>query len=97
MHDGLSAQRTNSVSEINSKRTKIEILAEILEVCRKPAVKTKVMYKTNLSYTIMQKSVRQLLKLELLEFDEMAKKYQASEKGLEFLKRYSAVVELLTL
>jgi len=58
------------VPETNSKRTQIELLAEILEVYRKPAVKTKAMCKTNLSYPIMQKSIKQLLKLELLEFDE---------------------------
>ncbi len=79
----------------NSKRTQLEVLADILELCRKPAAKTRIMYKTNLSYQVMQKSVNQLLKLDLLKFDSDAKKFQASPKGLEFLERYSALVALL--
>ena len=44
---------------------------------------------------LLRKSLKQLLNLELLKFDTDSKAYHASEKGLEFLKRYSALVELL--
>ncbi len=83
------------MSDSSSKRTQLEVLADILELCRKPTAKTKIMYKTNLSYQVMQKSVNQLLKLKLLIFDPKAKKFQASPKGLEFLQRYSALIALL--
>ncbi len=83
------------MSDSKAKRTNLEMIAEILVLCRKPAAKTKIMYKTNMSYTAIQKFLRQLQKFGLLSLDADAKKYTATEKGLEFVKKYVEIQDLL--
>ena len=70
-------------------------MAEILELCMEPALKTQIMYKMNLSYTGMQKFITLLQKLELLKFGEDDKKYVTTEKGLGFIGKYEKLQELL--
>ena len=83
------------MSNYNTKRNQVEILAEILELCREPTAKTHIMYKTNTSYPTMQKFLMQLQKLELLGLVDDAPKYMTTEKGREFIGRYSALQDLL--
>jgi predicted transcriptional regulator len=78
-----------------TKRDHVEIIAEILELCTKPTVKTQIIYKLNLSYDKAQKCINQLLKLELLKLEEDHKKYVTTEKGLEFIGKYEKLQELL--
>ena len=88
-------RRLNSLSDTKTKRTPVEILAEILEICRKQTAKTQIMYKTNISFSGMQKSLKHLQKLGLLRLDDDAKKYLTTEKGFEFIRRYAALQDLL--
>ena len=88
-------RNSDSVPDLKAKRTQVDILAEILELCRKPTAKTRIMYKTNMSHPGAQKFIKQLQKLELLRFDGHAAKYVTTEKGLEFIKRYAALRGLL--
>ena len=83
------------MSESKNRRTNIEMIAEILMLCRKPTAKTQIMYKTNMSYAAIQKFLKQLQKFGLLSFDDGAEKYNATEKGLEFVRRYLAIQDLL--
>jgi predicted transcriptional regulator len=71
--------------ERNSKRGKLQIFAEILELCRKPQVKTRVMYKANLSYKSLQDCLMQLQKKKLFEVHHSKEKYVISEKRLKLL------------
>jgi predicted transcriptional regulator len=75
----------------------VEIIAEILELCRKPTAKTQIMYKTNMPYSGVQKFIKRLEKLELLKLGEDDKKYVATEKGLEFIGKYDELEQLLKL
>ena len=88
-------RNSDSVPDLKAKRTQVGILAEILELCRKPTAKTRIMYKTNMSHPGVQKFIKQLQKLELLRLEGHAAKYVTTEKGLEFIKRYAALRDLL--
>ena len=83
------------MSEFKTKRTNIEMIAEILSLCRKPTAKTRIMYKTNMSYAAIQKFLTQLQKFGLLRLEDEAKKYVTTEKGHDFIKKYAAIQELL--
>ncbi len=83
------------MSENGAKRTQTDLLVEILEFCRIPARKTRIMYQANMSYTQLLASVERLQNCGLLRFDADTKNYSTTEKGLEFLQRYAAVLELL--
>jgi predicted transcriptional regulator len=76
-------------------RGHLQIFVEILDFCEKPQVKTRVMYRTNISYTMLQKCLLQLLGCELLEVHHSAERYATTEKGREFLSKWKELQELL--
>jgi predicted transcriptional regulator len=82
-------------SDIKAKRSQFKMLAEVLELCRKPTTKTQIMHKTNMSYSGMQKFLRHLLKFELLRPSDDSTKYITTEKGLEFIRRYAGLQDQL--
>jgi predicted transcriptional regulator len=78
-----------------TNRSRTQIMAEILNLCREPQTKTRVMYKTNLS-TMMLKEYLSFLQLSgLLEIHHSRSKYAATEKGLKFLEKWRELAELL--
>lgn len=81
----------------NTKRTPIEIFAEILDLCKQPTARTHVMYKTNMSYSNMLNSLEHLQKLQMLKFDKNSKKYETTEKGHEYVKKYYELERILRL
>ena len=76
-------------------RGHLQIFVEILAFCEKPQVKTRVMYQTNISYTMLQKCLPQLLGCELLEVHHSAERYATTKKGHEFLSKWKELQELL--
>jgi predicted transcriptional regulator len=64
-------------------------MAEILNLCRKPQTKTRIMYTTNLSYRTLQSYLSQLKSLALLDIHHSETKYYTTVKGLEFLEKWS--------
>ena len=83
------------MSDFKTKRTPVEMLAEILELCQKPTAKTQIMRRTNLSYTALQRFMTDLQKHGLLMLGDGTKKYVTTEKGLEFIRRYRELQDLL--
>lgn len=84
------------MSNFGSERSRMEILAEILEICRKPTAKARIVHKTSMSEADLHMLIRQLLKPKLLlEFGNHVKKFVTTEKGLEFIEKQNALVELL--
>jgi len=78
-------------------RGRLQIFAEILNFCQEPQVKTRVMYKTNISYKGLQKYLHQLLGFELLKVHHSVERYATTEKGHEFLNKWKALHKLLLL
>ncbi len=77
-----------------AKRNRLEIMAEILSLCKQPQTKTKVMYGTNLSYKMLQKYLSQLQSRGLLEVHHSLTKYMTTQKGLDFLEKWRELEEL---
>jgi predicted transcriptional regulator len=77
------------------KRDRTEIFAQILKLCAKPTVKTRIMYQTNLSYNTLLTILKQLRNFGLLTLDKRTRKYETTCKGLEYITRWTAVQELL--
>jgi predicted transcriptional regulator len=76
-------------------RNSLEIMAEILSLCRQPQTKTKVMYGTNLSWKMLQQYLSQLTSRGHLEVHHSSIKYVTTRKGLDFLEKWSELKELL--
>ena len=77
------------------KRDRIEIMAEILDLCSDPRTKTHVMYGTNLSWKMLQHYLSELQTLELLELQSGSTKYIVTSRGREFLKKWKELQQLL--
>jgi len=71
-----------------SYRNRLDIIADILQVVRKEAGKTRIMYQANLSYKLLTKYLNDITKASLIRFVEDRNCYVLTSKGEQFLERY---------
>jgi len=78
------------VNPKRKKRTKEEIIANILKVAKQysPATKTRIMRRCYMSYELLEKYLHQIIKCALLFYDHRSKAYHLTTKGGQFLERY---------
>ena len=81
---------------MNKKRTRLEVMHDILEVVkgRNGKIKpTHILYKSNLSYQMMEEYLKELMgKGFLLEIkNKESRTYALTDKGFQFLQQYSMV------
>ena len=89
MQEYLNAQHQN-------RRSRMETLFDILTIIAAGAEKpTHIMYKANLSWTIMQQNMRLLESQGLVvpSDDEGRRVYHLSEKGFALLKQFQTIRE----
>lgn len=86
----------------SGKRDKMEIIAAIVAITQKPAKITRIMGQVNLSYPLLKKYMKLMLRLRLIERRKVVKKaretgqvFQATEKGLTFLEIYCDILRLI--
>lgn len=78
-----------------SRRTNFEIMAEIIEFCRQPQSRTRIMYAMNLSFTAMRNYISALQSMAFIEVHHSKPKYQTTQKGIMFLKKWKEMNELM--
>jgi predicted transcriptional regulator len=78
------------VKPIFAKRGRLEIIHEILVICSKPAKKTNILYKCNLSFSQLQKYLSFLITRNLISQFQSKRTnlYIITEKGKAFLDGY---------
>ena len=77
-------------------RSRIDIMATILEATRVGASKTKIMYQAYLSYEQVQNYLRFLQEKDLLYYEKGTQLYRTTESGLKFLNASHRLDELTT-
>jgi predicted transcriptional regulator len=79
------------------RRSRLSIIADILDVAKRGAIKTRIMYGARLSFSQLGDYLSFLLDANLLKTVETAKKpiYKATNKGLRYLQCYIEIGELL--
>ncbi|MGO8806350.1 MAG: winged helix-turn-helix domain-containing protein [Candidatus Bathyarchaeia archaeon] len=77
------------------KRSRLQISTEILQTCRTPMVKTRLMQKLNLSFNTIQECLAQLQELKLLQLQHGTMEYATTGKGLDFLAKWMQLQEFL--
>jgi len=77
-------------------RSRTEISAMILEATRTSATKTRIMYNSYLSYTLVKKYLLFLQGNKLIQYEKMTKQYMITEKGLKFLRSYDQILDLFS-
>jgi predicted transcriptional regulator len=78
----------------DKKRTTYEIYCEMLQICQKPQNKTRIIYKTNTSYTSFRKYLEKLQEMRLLQL-EPENRYKTTERGKIFLQKYEGIRQFL--
>lgn len=79
-------------------RNRLGIVANILTIARNGALKTHLMYKANLSYTMLRDYLKFLRENELLSEsyypEQRVTLYKTTEKGIRFLESYTSLKDL---
>ena len=81
---------------IDRRRSSIEVIADMLRLGE--AGKTEIMYSANMSYFQLQKYLRFLLDLNLIDKVTLGNPmvtYRVTKKGLRLLKSIDSVLEIL--
>ena len=88
---------SKTVCKNENNRGKIQIMADIVDLCKAGIRKTQIMYKGNLSYEQINRYLYELLEKELIiqNLDEGVLTYRATEKGRSFLQYYNLMLSTL--
>jgi predicted transcriptional regulator len=88
---------SKTVCKIENNRGKIQIMADIVDLCKAGIRKTHIMYKGNLSYEQINRYLYELLEKELIiqNLDDGVLTYRATEKGRSFLQYYNLMLGTL--
>ena len=73
------------------------IIAKILEITKKGARKTQIMYKANLSFTQLNEYLPYLLNKKLISLtcNGNTEIYAITKNGIDFLKKHNELIKLL--
>ncbi|MEM0253343.1 MAG: winged helix-turn-helix domain-containing protein [Candidatus Bathyarchaeia archaeon] len=87
-----------SIRDCSKRRDKLQIIAEILGIARRNALKTQIMYRANLSFTQINDYLNFMLETHLLEKRTENGKdyYRATNNGVRYLQLYCALMDLLS-
>ena len=85
------------LSDPRRRRSRLSIIAKVLDVARRGAIKTRIMYEVSMSFVQLNEYLSFLLDVNLLKAVETAKKtiYKTTNKGLRYLQGYMEIEELL--
>jgi predicted transcriptional regulator len=89
---------TICISEEKPKRRdKLVIMAEIIDIARKGASKTHIMFKANLSFSQLNQYLSALCQSNLLEkfTSDGREYYKPTAKGLDFMEKQCQIISLL--
>jgi predicted transcriptional regulator len=79
------------------KRSKQEIIAQILEVCLESASKTRIVYQVNLNFRTVNPYLEILMKNNLIEIGKGEQTlYSTTQKGTDLLETIKKVNESLS-
>ncbi len=69
-------------------RDRLAIIADILEAASKNAKKTQIMYQANLSYSVLQKYLIEVINASLIYYLPEQQCYQLTDRGHDFIEVY---------
>jgi predicted transcriptional regulator len=75
-------------------RRSVQVMSDILSLCKQPQTERQLMGKTSLSRRMLQVYLSQLQSKRLLEVHHSTTKYATAPEGFRFSERYAEVLEL---
>ena len=83
---------------MTQKRSRLEIYLDVLQAIKKGVNKpTRIMYRTNLSWTPLQEILESMVSQEIIKKIEVNKRkeYVITKKGLNVLRYFEEMMELI--
>ena len=83
---------------MTQKRSRLEIYLDVLQAIKKGVNKpTRIMYRTNLSWTPLQEILESMISQEIIKKIEVNKRkeYVITKKGLNVLRYFEEMMELI--
>ncbi len=78
-----------------NRRNHLQVLSDILELCRMPQAKTCILRSTNTSFKLLEMYLLQLRTSGLLELQEKTTKYITTEEGQRFIQEWVNLKSML--
>ena len=79
-------------------RSRIEILAEILEIANGNTVRiSKLIRYSNIPHNLLKQHLTELMANGLIEYQEEQRTYKTGYRGLYFINKYNQMNELMTI
>ena len=85
------------MENVNKRRDRLYIIAEILTIAKDGRLKTQIMYRANLSFTQLNDYLSFLTRMDLLQVQKENRKsiYSTTIKGNRYLEKYKDIANLL--
>jgi predicted transcriptional regulator len=80
---------------IHRYRSRIDIIAQLLDAASSPTTKTKMMYKAMLSYEQLKEYLLMLSENDLIGYDKPSQRFATTDKGFQLIKRYEDLSKLI--
>jgi predicted transcriptional regulator len=80
---------------IHRYRSRIDIIAQLLDAASSPTTKTKMMYKAMLSYEQLKEYLVMLSENDLIGYDKPSQRFATTDKGFQLIKRYEDLSKLI--
>ncbi len=79
-------------------RSRVEILAQILEIANGNSVKIpKIIRYSNTPHELLKQYLSQLIANGLLEYHETQRTYKTAYRGIHFVSKYNQIKDLMTI
>ena len=88
-------ERLKRVLIFESRRNHLQVLSDILELCRTPQAKTRILRNTNTSFKLLVSYLLQLQTSDLLELQPKTKKYFTTKEGQKFIEAWIKLKTIL--
>jgi predicted transcriptional regulator len=80
------------------KRSRDEIISQILDICTKGANKTQIVYKANLNFRTVNPYIDLLIKNNLIAIkDGQIVRYETTERGMNLLYNFNYIQDALSI
>ena len=89
--------KSNDMQSLWERRDRLRIMAEIMEVAKGSQLKTRIMYRVNLSFSQVKEYLSFLTKMGFLRVrvDKGKKLYKTTAKGNQYIENYLEMSNLL--
>ena len=89
--------KSNDMQSLWERRDRLRIMAEIMEVAKGSQLKTRIMYRVNLSFSQVNEYLSFLTKMGFLRVrvDKGKKLYKTTVKGNQYIENYLEMSNLL--